>query len=148
MINTVFHCLLFHNVIHAFLFGNVVSLARDPVVKGSVRSHGTHFKHMSMLKGNGDLAIESFEKSWAENGIVAKSVKHTAFDWVCGKLRGLQATTSQFKKDSVVLSVPIGITLSASDKGMEGCPPGEYGLCGQSCTLFFQYWYTCHKNVK
>ena len=69
----------------------------------------------------------------------AKSVKHTAFDWVCGKLRGLQATTSQFKKDSVVLSVPIGITLSASDKGMEGCPPGEYGLYDSSYTLMFQY---------
>jgi hypothetical protein len=139
MINSIFHCLLFQSVTHAFLFSDVVSLARGPVVKGSVRSHGTQFKHISMLKGNGDLAIESFEKSWAENGIVAKSVKHTAFDWVCGKLRGLQATTSQFKKDSVVLSVPIGITLSASDKGMEGCPPGEYGLYDSSYTLMFQY---------
>lgn len=124
MISSFFHCLLFYNVIHAFLSGYVVSLARNPIVKCSARYHGA-YKHVSMLKSNGDLAIESFEKSWTENGIVAKSVKHAAFDWVCGKLRGLQATTSQFKKDSVVISVPIGITLSARDSGIEGCPPGE-----------------------
>lgn len=126
MVNSTLHCLLIHIVTLAFLLGNAASLVRDPVIKVGARCYGTHFKHISMLKGSGDLAIESFEKSWAENGIVAKSVKHTAFDWVCGKLRGLQATTSQFKKNSVVLSVPIGITLSASDSGMEGCPPGEY----------------------
>jgi hypothetical protein len=146
MVNSIFHCLLLLNAIYAFLLGNVVSLVREPVVKGSTRSVGTHFKHISMLKGNGDLAIESFEKSWGENGINAKSVKHTSFDWICGKLRGLQATTSQFKKNSVVLSVPIGITLSASDSGMEGCPPGEYlSLCLKWHFLFTKLSYVSQK---
>lgn len=78
-----------------------------------------------MQKSNADLAVDSFEKSWIENKIVAKSVKHTSFDWVCGSLRGLQATTSQYKQGTTVLQVPIDAALSAPDSGMEGCPSGE-----------------------
>ena len=79
---------------------------------------------LSKFQASLDPSIENFEKSWVEHNIVAKSVKHTSFDWVCGKLRGLQATTSQFKKGSAVISVPYSETLSASDKGLDGCPEG------------------------
>lgn len=87
----------------------------------------SRYASVTKLQAILDPSIENFEKSWVEHNIVAKSVKHTSFDWVCGKLRGLQATTSQFKKGSAVISVPYSETLSASDKGLDGCPEGS--LC-------------------
>ena len=116
-------CLLFCNILHSSLLNNVESLFIESRCGSRIRRGRT--LRVSMQKSNADLVIESFEKSWIENKIVAKSVKHTAFDWICGSLRGLQATTSQYKQGSTVLQVPTDAVLSAQDSGMQGCPPGN-----------------------
>ena len=112
-------------ILQCLLLGYVESFSKTTTAcRTSLGRLDRPFRSACPLKASADSSIENFEKSWAANNIIAKSVKHSTFDWVCGKLRGLQATTSQFKKGSSVISVPITHTLSASDSGMQGCPAG------------------------
>jgi hypothetical protein len=89
-----------------------------------IRALAFNRRNQLSLESTVETIESNFEKSWVENNIIANSVKHSSFDWVCGTLRGLQATTGQFKKGSAVISVPIGETLSSSDAGEQGCPSG------------------------
>ena len=110
--------------LQSLLYSSVLCLSSTRTIGKAIHRFGIRSVSTTSLQASLDPTIENFEKSWVEHNIVAKSVKHTSFDWVCGKLRGLQATTSQFKKGSTVVSVPYTETLSASDKGFDGCPEG------------------------
>lgn len=111
-----------------------------------IRSTAFSRRKQRSLEATVESIESNFEKSWVENNIIAKSVKHSSFDWVCGTLRGLQATTGQFKKGSAVISVPIGETLSSSDTGEQGCPSGleevwkELKATSRVSLLLLQQW--------
>lgn len=107
-----------------FLLSNVDCLLKQNILRRDCQNSKNQIIQASNLRAVDESAITVFENSWVVNDIAAKSVKHTSFDWVCGKLRGLQATTGQYKKGSTVISIPAELTLSASDGGMQGCPEG------------------------
>ena len=130
-----FQHLLLCLILQSWLYCSVDSFSDHRLTWVSVNRCSSSVQSSNALMASIDSTIENFEKSWVTNKIVAKSVKHTSFDWVCGKLRGLQATTSQFKKGSAVISVPFTETLSASDKGMDGCPEGDYS--DYPCNRYF-----------
>ena len=107
-----------------FLLSNVNCLLKQNILRRDCQNSRNQIFPTSTLRAVDESAISIFENSWLLNDVTAKSVKHTSFDWVCGKLRGLQATTGQYKKGSTVISIPVEVTLSASDGGMQGCPQG------------------------
>ena len=106
------------------LLSNVNCLLKQNILRRDCQNSRNQIIPASTLRAVDESAISIFENSWVVNDVTAKSVKHTSFDWVCGKLRGLQATTGQYKKGSTVVSIPVEVTLSASDGGMQGCPQG------------------------
>jgi hypothetical protein len=117
-------------VLQTLFYSNVLSFltSKDLLTRPNVHSSKRSYpQSISILQSTVESTEKLFENSWAEHNIIAKSVKHTFFSYssLGEDLRGLQATTGQSKKGDTVISVPKSETISSTDSGLQGCPPGN-----------------------